>query len=296
MQGTQEIDPSEITICQLEDGRPWLLGSGSFGQVRLRCASRANVCVANCFCVSKCQHAVYHAAADMFGCALQTVHCDVVCRQVAPCTCVLLHSCYVNCQRIPCHAQVFKGLRRDVQEVAVKKLLPGAADDSWWRSMQKVCCCMCSNAYFGVVIFQQSCLEVASAPDLQAAPVIYLHGPSCLISGDVPQSPCNIGLAAILQEIGVLQKVSYDRNIVQYYGACLTAEQPMLIMEFCAVRLCRSSVLGQKNTPSRSSDHPGTLASPVRVCLFSSIFVAAESLKPIACTAGRRSKACFELG
>jgi len=33
VQGTQEIDPSEITICQLEDGRPWLLGSGSFGQV-----------------------------------------------------------------------------------------------------------------------------------------------------------------------------------------------------------------------------------------------------------------------
>ena len=35
VQGTQEIDPSEITICQREDGRPWLLGSGSFGQVRL---------------------------------------------------------------------------------------------------------------------------------------------------------------------------------------------------------------------------------------------------------------------
>ena len=34
-QGTQEIDPSEITICQHDDGRLWLLGSGSFGQVRV---------------------------------------------------------------------------------------------------------------------------------------------------------------------------------------------------------------------------------------------------------------------
>jgi hypothetical protein len=33
-QGTQEIDPSEIHICEQEDGRPWLLGSGSFGQAR----------------------------------------------------------------------------------------------------------------------------------------------------------------------------------------------------------------------------------------------------------------------
>ena len=36
----------------------------------------------------------------------------------------------------------------------------------------------------------------------------------------------------------MLQKVSYDRNIVQYYGACLAAEQPMLIMEYMAVRPC----------------------------------------------------------
>ena len=34
LQGTQEIDPTEIELCLLEDGRPWLLGSGSFGQAR----------------------------------------------------------------------------------------------------------------------------------------------------------------------------------------------------------------------------------------------------------------------
>ena len=59
----------------------------------------------------------------------------------------------------------------------------------------------------------------------------------------------------------MLQKVSYDRNIVQYYGACLTAEQPMLIMEFCAVRQCRSTVLGHEHMACRSSDNPGNLAS-----------------------------------
>ncbi len=106
---------------------------------------------------------------------------------------------------------------------------------------------------------------------------------------------CMTGLAAILQEIGVLQKVSYDRNIVQYYGACLTAEQPMLIMEFCAVRRCRSTVMGKQDVAGRMI-MPGILASPAPVGLLPSVVVAAEELQIIACTAGRRSETCTELG
>ena len=53
------------------------------------------------------------------------------------------------------------------------------------------------------------------------------------------RQPANQHPSLVAQEIGVLQKVSFDRNIVQYYGACLEAEQPMLIMEYMAVRLCK---------------------------------------------------------
>ena len=40
------------------------------------------------------------------------------------------------------------------------------------------------------------------------------------------------------REIAILRKVSYDRNIVQFYGAC-TSEPTMLCMEYMEVRGAR---------------------------------------------------------
>ena len=39
-----------------------------------------------------------------------------------------------------------------------------------------------------------------------------------------------------LQEIQLLKRISHDRNIVQFYGACLETKPPMLIMEYMGVR------------------------------------------------------------
>ena len=72
-------------------------------------------------------------------------------------------------------SRVYKGLRRGVQEVAVKKLV-------------------------------------------------------CTIDADAQ-------LRLLRKEINVLEKVSFDRNIVQYYGACLQDQATaMLVMEYMSVR------------------------------------------------------------
>ena len=71
--------------------------------------------------------------------------------------------------------QVYKGLRRGVQAVAVKKLNCTTSPDAWLRLLVK--------------------------------------------------------------EVNVLKEVSYDRNIVQFYGACLEDQATaMLVMEYMAVR------------------------------------------------------------
>ena len=36
-----------------------------------------------------------------------------------------------------------------------------------------------------------------------------------------------------LQEIGILKSISYDKNIVQFYGASMVNREPMLLLEFC---------------------------------------------------------------
>lgn len=36
-----------------------------------------------------------------------------------------------------------------------------------------------------------------------------------------------------LQEIGILKSISYDKNIVQFYGASMVGREPMLLLEFC---------------------------------------------------------------
>lgn len=39
-----------------------------------------------------------------------------------------------------------------------------------------------------------------------------------------------------VQEIGLLKSLSFDANIVQFYGACLQEENTMMVLEFMAVR------------------------------------------------------------
>ena len=44
-------------------------------------------------------------------------------------------------------------------------------------------------------------------------------------------------LRLLVKEANLLKEVSYDRNIVQFYGACLEdQESAMLVMEYMAVR------------------------------------------------------------
>ena len=38
-----------------------------------------------------------------------------------------------------------------------------------------------------------------------------------------------------LQEIELLRSLSFDANIVQYYGACLQEENTMMVLEYMAV-------------------------------------------------------------
>ena len=40
-----------------------------------------------------------------------------------------------------------------------------------------------------------------------------------------------------LQEIRLLRKLSFDANIVQFYGACLQEENTMMVLEYMAVSL-----------------------------------------------------------
>jgi len=40
-------------------------------------------------------------------------------------------------------------------------------------------------------------------------------------------------LHLLRREVAILQRISFDRNIVQYYGACLEGDRAMLVMEYC---------------------------------------------------------------
>lgn len=42
----------------------------------------------------------------------------------------------------------------------------------------------------------------------------------------------------VLQEINLMEKLSFDRNIVQFYGAVLSAPAPMLVLEFMEGMAC----------------------------------------------------------
>ena len=44
-------------------------------------------------------------------------------------------------------------------------------------------------------------------------------------------------LQAMRKEIGIMQRVSYDSHIVQFFGACTTTEPAMLVMEYMRVSM-----------------------------------------------------------
>ena len=43
-------------------------------------------------------------------------------------------------------------------------------------------------------------------------------------------------LQLMRKEIGIMQRISYDPHIVQFFGACTTVEPAMLVMEYMRVR------------------------------------------------------------
>ena len=48
---------------------------------------------------------------------------------------------------------------------------------------------------------------------------------------------------SVAQEIRLLRRISFDRNIVQFYGACLETKPPMLVMEYMGVRTSYIAIL-----------------------------------------------------
>jgi len=61
-------------------------------------------------------------------------------------------------------------------------------------------------------------------------------------------------VAGAAQEIKLLERISHDRNIVQFYGACLETSPPMLVMEFMGVRAPGARVV----SPVAAGPGPGS--------------------------------------
>ena len=62
------------------------------------------------------------------------------------------------------------------------------------------------------------------------------------------------------REIAILRKVSYDRNIVQFYGAC-TSQPTMLCMEYMEVRKRLSSPRPAQQSALPVTTQPGSILS-----------------------------------
>lgn len=45
----------------------------------------------------------------------------------------------------------------------------------------------------------------------------------------------------VLQEINLMEKLSFDRNIVQFYGAVLSGTAPMLVLEYMEGKICSTT-------------------------------------------------------
>ena len=57
-------------------------------------------------------------------------------------------------------------------------------------------------------------------------------------------------LPCMLQEINLMEKLSFDRNIVQFYGAVLSAPAPMLVLEYMEGKLCFNIIMKPFQSPT----------------------------------------------
>ena len=56
----------------------------------------------------------------------------------------------------------------------------------------------------------------------------------------------------MMQEINLMEKLSFDRNIVQFYGAVLSAPAPMLVLEYMEGEPCFAVLLAYMCSSCRS--------------------------------------------
>ena len=68
----------------------------------------------------------------------------------------------------------------------------------------------------------------------------------------------------VIQEIALLRRLSFDGNIVQFYGACLQQQNTMMVLEYMAVGTLH------KHSPVQSCLLPfGSLLAVSSVCICS---------------------------
>ena len=84
-----------------------------------------------------------------------------------------------------------------------------------------------------LLIAEQPALDVLKCSLCPACGILVLEALPTLA---VSQS-CLLTNVLMMQEIQLLERISHDRNIVQFYGACLETKPPMLIMEYMGVRM-----------------------------------------------------------
>ena len=129
-------------------------------------------------------------------------------------------------------AQVYKALRGGVQDVAVKVLL--CNDNEQLAQFEKV------------RVRRRRLLDDAHGAGWRLSrPPGRLEtggtdgGPGWRRCADrrsggiSPSNNFRLGAGCRPQEIGILKSISYDRNIVQFYGATMVDTEPMLLLEYC---------------------------------------------------------------
>ena len=128
--------------------------------------------------------------------------------------------------------QVFKGIKNGVQEVAVKVLIN--SDEIQVQMFREViaasrfrCTAQQELMSLGTTVMSCCFVNVTHASPTVKAVELYLvpWAFRCL---------CQTVLVAS-QEIRLLRSVSFDRNIVQFCGACLQPTDTMMILEYMAV-------------------------------------------------------------
>jgi len=142
---------------------------------------------------------------------------------------------------------VFKGLRGRVQDVAVKRMPHRmTSKKALARLRDEVQVCVGNRPehtlLLGMLRVGVTCLGLSS--------VIYHWQPSSYspLQGIDTGTSCRLA-RLLMQHVGnqpwmltqVMERVSFDRNIVQYYGAWLEQDDaPFLVMEYMEVRASKA--------------------------------------------------------